>query len=114
MCDIYTGHCEGCSCDMEMHIGDFSVERDTIHPYCPRCTKKVAKENKHIRLFMRSTEKSGRGLVQMLSNAEIPQKWYSYILERRSDTPVTGGKKGQTGFIRCEDIHAVGVSVNDS
>ena len=37
MCDICTLKCEKCGVEMDVHIGDFSVSRGHVYPYCPRC-----------------------------------------------------------------------------
>ena len=42
MCDCYTHKCEGCGNDISIHIGDFCTERENVHPYCPKCTRKLS------------------------------------------------------------------------
>ena len=41
MCDICVLKCEGCEKKAEIHIGDFSVPRESISIYCPDCRKKA-------------------------------------------------------------------------
>lgn len=44
MCDCYTHQCEGCGNDISIHIGDFCTPRENIHPYCPKCTRKLPQQ----------------------------------------------------------------------
>ena len=39
MCDCYVAKCEMCGCEMSIHISDFCVCRDEVHPFCDKCTK---------------------------------------------------------------------------
>lgn len=41
MCDICDLKCCGCGRVMNVHIGDFSVGRSQVHPYCPDCVPKA-------------------------------------------------------------------------
>jgi hypothetical protein len=90
MCDCYCHKCEGCGCDISIHIADFCTPRENIHPYCPRCTKKLKKQGipKSAQMFTDTVTTSGK---------------YS---------EVEGGKKGQEVIILCDDPDAYGVSLN--
>ena len=93
MCDCYQGKCVDCGCWMQIHIGDFCTERENIHPYCHRCTKK--------------------------HKGELPSKFKDFHLVFHEKIgrvgpygQVEGGKKGQNVMIVCEDRKAYGIHLN--
>jgi len=43
MCDCYMAKCANCDCEIPLHIADFCTPRENVIPYCPRCSKKIAK-----------------------------------------------------------------------
>jgi len=43
MCDCYIAQCDICQCDVSIHIGDWSTERENLKVYCHRCTRGIKK-----------------------------------------------------------------------
>lgn len=91
MCDCYTAKCEGCGCEMEIHIADFCTARENVHPYCTRCTKKWRK---------RKEIPSGLVFVDKVSRQEP------------NCVQVKGAKIGENVVILCDDLRAYGVHLN--
>lgn len=87
MCDCYTAKCGGCGCSISMHIGDFCTSRQNVHPYCPRCTRKL--------------KKNGIPKAAQIFEDTIDDKYQ-----------VDGGRKGQKVIILCDDPDAYGVYLN--
>ena len=90
MCDCYTGKCKTCGCQISLHIADFCTERENVHPYCHRCTKKL--------------KKSGI--------PEAAQVFYDTISKSGEYGEVEGGKKGAEIIILCDDPKAYGIHLN--
>jgi len=90
MCDCYVHKCEGCGCDISMHIADFCTERKNVHPYCPRCTRKLLKQG------------IPEGKKQFKDTVTVSGKY----------SEVAGGRKGQEVIILCDDPNAYGISLN--
>lgn len=90
MCDCYTDKCETCGCKMAIHIADDCTDRKNIHPYCPRCTKKLKKAGipEGVKVFEDDVVRFGK---------------YGQV---------DGGKKGDTVIILCDDPEAYGVELN--
>lgn len=42
MCDCYRAECELCGRGIDMHIGDFSTDRENVTVFCPNCSKEVS------------------------------------------------------------------------
>ena len=91
MCDCYTTGCEGCGCEMDIHIADFCTKRKNVHPYCPRCTRKLVK----------------KGL------SKISKRVFRELLTCGGKySGVQGGRKGQLVIIVCDDHKAYGICLN--
>lgn len=43
MCDCYIGTCHDCGCEISIHIADFCTDRSKVHPFCPKCTDRLDK-----------------------------------------------------------------------
>ena len=85
MCDCYSAKCEGCGCNMSIHIADFCTPREKVHPYCPRCTRKFKGKYPKGKVF---------------------EDEVTYPRE------VEGSKRGQKVVIICDDKKAYGIALN--
>ena len=90
MCDCYTAKCEMCGCDIQMHIADYCTERENVHPYCHRCTKKLIKA----------------GIPK------VAQTFCELIGRTGEYGQIKGGRKGQEVIILCDDPKAYGIHLN--
>ena len=89
MCDCYSDFCDGCGCDMSIHIADFCTERENIHPFCNRCTRIIKKQKDRIK-------KSAKVFKDTITLSD----------------QVPGGKMGEEVIILCDDPTAYGVHLN--
>ncbi|MEK6832741.1 MAG: hypothetical protein AABY32_01725 [Nanoarchaeota archaeon] len=48
MCDCYHHKCENCNNKVNVHIGDFCIEPKDLHILCPKCSKKLIKNDTKI------------------------------------------------------------------
>lgn len=94
MCDICILPCAGCNCRIMIHIGDYCTGRENVHPYCPRCTKKLKKNNPEL---IKQAKKV------FIDNVSCPGP----------NCSVPGGKKGQEVIILCDDPKAYSIHLNE-
>lgn len=79
MCDIVTLKCVACGATVETHIGDYSVGRGNVYPYCPQ---PACREAAMTRLL---------GIQRAIPDLEIPEDTYEagamYIVFSNSPFP---------------------------
>lgn len=90
MCDCYEHPCEMCGCEISIHIADFCTDRENVHPYCTRCTRKL----------VRAGIPEGK---KVFEDTVIMSGKYG---------PVPGARKGQKVIILCDDPKAYGIHLN--
>lgn len=101
MCDCYTRQCAGgCGQDVSIHIADFCVDRDSVTPYCPICTRR----------YLRHKTKTGawpKVIDTLLAHVDTAH-WDS-----SSQVWATGpGPKQGDALILCSERNAYGLYFN--
>ncbi len=91
MCDCYTAKCANCKCDIPLHIADFCTPKDTVIPYCPRCTKKIV-----------------RGKLEPPTNCQV----FDDVAETSYRREGFHIRKGDKVKIYCKDKTAYGIHLN--
>lgn len=100
MCDIYLAPCQGCGADMDMHIGDFSCDRDAVTAWCPDCAKRAVPPTPDARRFEEEAEWWKEGLC-----------WESAL---RSMPPGerNGRREPGVAVLFCSDARGHGIHLN--
>lgn len=103
MCDTYWTTCTTCTCELPMHIGDWSTERENVRPYCPKCSEKLAEELGLDLVKIKVAEHRPRKIKERLVFiSKVPREAVGY----------PGLKRGQKVIIVCTDETAYDVHLN--
>lgn len=87
MCDICGLQCEGCGVMIHTHIGDFSVSREHVHPFCHKPECRAAAIRKLVR-----TMRSSDGEVECGGQYMV---FSDMVTDAGAESPYEGAKRGK-------------------